>query len=200
MAQTPTTLGRASVPDSPEGTSLERNEHGVSITLTSTVPNQTINRLRKRGIACLIVAGILALAFAVTGLYRSVMAPVVVGLIGVFGLLQWMGARNLVNSGAIIDVVCDRDSPRPDDVLMINERELFEKRLHRWGVNEIAAVNVGAADFRDMGRPIPKLQIHLTNGTIHRLLPGRDKQELMWIAQIIRDETGLPDQPRTAET
>jgi hypothetical protein len=63
---------------------------------------------------------------------------------------------------------------------------LRRPKRREWPLNEIKTVRVGPSGMEVNDVPVPELQIHGHQDKLFGLLAGRDKQELTWMATVLR--------------
>jgi hypothetical protein len=93
------------------------------------------------------------------------------------GGAMMVGAVNMGRRHAIIDVV--------DDVLLINRRNLFGLKSHKWARAELESVTVGPSGMEVNDIPVLELKVRPVTGKAVGLFAGRDDRELRWLASLI---------------
>jgi hypothetical protein len=69
---------------------------------------------------------------------------------------------------------------------------LLKPREEHWPSTEITAVRIGPTSARRDGPSACELQIHFIGGKKVSLFSGRDKDELAWLATVLRQELHVP--------
>jgi hypothetical protein len=77
-----------------------------------------------------------------------------------------------------------------DGTLMVYQTSLIGGKRHEWPKDAVSAIRAAPSDFRTGEVTDLQLQIHPTKGEMVGLLTGRDKQELRWIATVLRRNLG----------
>ena len=73
-----------------------------------------------------------------------------------------------------------------DGKLLVMQTGLRRSKRREWPIDEIASVRVGPSGMAVNDVPVMELQIHGHKGKLLGLLAGRDKNELAWMASVVR--------------
>jgi hypothetical protein len=179
-------------PEQPAGSRafLEENPDGPTI----TIPPAGVWRAAKAllvfsvvwtGIS-LAVGGAFATALIRGGL-RGWEAVVPLGLVTLFlgvGIAIFLAAVNMGRRRGVLAVVGDR--------LLVMQTGIFGGKRGEWPCDELADVRTGPSGIEVNSQPVLELQILPRDGTKLGLLAGRDRDELDWIATVLRRGLRLP--------
>lgn len=179
----------AAVLDKPPGSTIELNEHADGITVE--VPPAGL--WRGSGglfVFSLIWNGFMTVfsGFFVYGMFFGdarmdvggmALFVLVIVVFWAVGTGMFLAAVNMGRRRAVLGVVGRRS-------LLVLQTGIFGAKRHEWDRDQIADIRAGPSGMTMNDVPVIELQIVPTTGKKFGLLAGRDKDELYWLAQVLR--------------